>query len=172
MVCLGFEPGATDVPRRNHGAMAAAPTIKSWFNTGRIYFKFVSQHSLWMTLERCFFAIFALKFGDLLFTSQPDKLKVEPVEGHRVDDVGVAFDVVDSLGPGHVPNDDPVIVAAAQQNVFGRRMPLDNRHTPPIYQNFTLFLHRRFITATLYWNYYLYWMITNVALIAVKGVFI
>ena len=56
---------------------------------------------------------------------------LRPIEGHGVDDVIVTLDVVDGLGSPDVPDDDAVIVAAAQQDVLGRRVPLDDGYAPP-----------------------------------------
>jgi hypothetical protein len=53
--------------------------------------------------------------------------RLEPVEGHGVDDVAVALDVGDGLGAAHVPDDDPVVVAAAQQHVLRGRVPFQDR---------------------------------------------
>jgi len=44
----------------------------------------------------------------------------------------VALDVVDCLGPSDVPDDDAMVVAAAQQDVLGRRVPFDDGHSPPV----------------------------------------
>ena len=56
---------------------------------------------------------------------------LRPIKGHGVDDVIVTLDVVDGLGSTDVPDDDAVVVAAAQQDVLGRRVPLDDGHAPP-----------------------------------------
>ena len=53
-----------------------------------------------------------------------------PVEGHGVDGVLVAVDDVDALPLGDVPHEDEVVVPGGQQDVLGRRVPLQVHDAP------------------------------------------
>ena len=53
-----------------------------------------------------------------------------PVKGHGVDGVLVAVDDVDALPLGDVPHEDEVVVAGGQQDVLGRRVPLQVHDAP------------------------------------------
>ena len=53
-----------------------------------------------------------------------------PVKGHGVDGVLVAVDDVDALPLGDVPHEDEVVVPGGQQDVLGRRVPLQVHDAP------------------------------------------
>ena len=62
----------------------------------------------------------------LVFTRGGQQTSVT-VERHGINHIRVAFDDVDRLAGSDVPNENQVIRSCAEQDVIGRRMPLDVR---------------------------------------------
>ena len=58
-------------------------------------------------------------------------LNYVPIKRHGVDGVLVAVDDVDALPLGNVPHNDEVVVAGREEDVLGRRMPLEVHDATP-----------------------------------------
>ena len=72
-----------------------------------------------------------------------------PIKRHGVDGVLVAVDDVDALPLGNVPHDDEVVVAGREEDVLGRRVPLEVHDTPPAIDKFAPFRHFNFGSGAL-----------------------